>query len=163
MTPIKIAGTKILLAKEYLGLDEAKIWIGPDEEGSVDDNDEKVLARRKQAEDAYKSGKTKRPSGISVFTIKDTDNDGYYELETDGWELGLYRLNYHGQVNEKSPNGTELNLDKRDLQYSWSVFPEVVINSIEMKPFIYNEPNGRGFCLRVKVEKGKIEPAGNRK
>lgn len=163
MIPIKIVGTKILLAKKYLGLDEAQIWIGPDEEGPTDDDDEKVLLRRKKAEENYKLGRTKRPSGISIFSIKDDDSDGYYELETSDWKSGLYRFNYHGKANEKSLHGSKLNLAKRDLEYSWAVFSDEIINYSEVKPFVYDEPNGRGFCFRVKIEDNKIEPAGNRK
>lgn len=162
MAPIKIRGSKVLLAKKYLEMDEAWVWIGSDEEGSVDDNDEKVLAKRKKAEEDYKSGKTKRPSGINVFKIIDADNDGYYELETKNWESGMYRLNYHGAENQKSPSGSKLDLTKRDLQYSWAVFPHEVIDLPEVKQFIYDEPNGRGFCFRVKIENGKIAAAGNR-
>ncbi len=161
MTPIKIYKTKILLSKKYLGPEQAEVWISPTEEGTSDDNDERVLKDRQKAEQAYRTGQTKRPSGISVFTIKDSDDDGYYELETKTWSVGLYRFNYHSQKNEPTEFGSKLNPEKRDQEYSWAIFPEDVVNNIDVKPFIYQEPSKRGFCFRIKInEDHSIEPAG---
>ena len=161
MLPIRIQQNKILLAKAYLGSDQAFVWIGPHEIGPSDDDDARVVRDRQEAEEAWKAGKTKRPSGINAFVITDTDGDGYYELDTTGWESGCYRFMYHGNENEQTPFGTELDLAKRDLQYSWAKISDEVRDSLDVNPFVYWEPNGRGFCFRVEItQTGEVVAAG---
>ncbi len=160
--PIRIQQNKILLAKAYLGSDQAFVWIGPHEIGPSDDDDDRVVRDRQLAEEAWQIGQTKRPSGINAFVITDTDGDGYYELDTTGWEPGCYRFMYHGKENAETPFGTDLDPEKRDLQYSWAKIPDQVRDQSELKPFVYWEPNGRGFCFRVEVmQTGEVFPAGS--
>jgi len=160
--PIKIQERIVLLSIAYLGVPTAEIWIGPGEVGPSDDDDERVIKDRAEAEQNYKEGKTRRPSGISVFTITDSDHDSYYELDTAAWPAGFYRFNYHGPADKKTPFGSKLDLEKRDLQYSWMQLPGELMVRAEVLPFIYWEPNGRGFCFRIQItEGGDIVPAGN--
>lgn len=160
--PIKIQDRIVLLSIAYLGVAKAEIWIGPHEEGPRDDNDARVVKDRVEAEQNYKEGKTQRPSGISVFSVTDSDHDGYYELDTSAWPAGLYRLNYHGVANQRTPFGSPLDPEKRDLQYSWMQLPGELMAQDEVLPFIYWEPNGRGFCFRIQItQDGRILPAGN--
>lgn len=156
---------RILFAKKYLGLDDAELWIGPGEEGPSDDDDELVIKRREEAVKAWQEGRTNRPSGISVYNLQDNDGDDYYELTINSWPAGYYRFNYHGPANTPTPSGTPLEKEKRDLQYSWAIIPDNrTLQDPNIKPFIYWEPNGRGYCFRIHIdENGRISSAGKEK
>lgn len=147
-----------LLNTELLGLKEAQLWIGrPD--GPKDDDDEKVMARREEDK------KINPLLGIEAVDLSESEKyPGWFEVNTSNWPTGIYRLMLHSKTGIQAPNGTKLNPQARDLQYSWPKIDENFIENLgeDCKKFIYKEPNKRGFCIRIEITpERKIKPAGN--
>jgi len=148
-----------LLNTELLGLKEAQLWIGrPD--GPKDDDDEKVTARRMEDEDINPI------LGIEAVDLIESEKyPGWFEVNTSKWPTGIYRLMLHSKAGVQAPNGTKLNPQARDLQYSWPIFPDEYLKNLseDLKKFLYQEPNKRGFCIRIEITpEREIKAAGDR-
>ncbi len=162
-TIIKIQDKNLfLLNRDLLGLPEAQLWIGPNPDGPTDNNDERVLRERAEAE-TNKSKTGHRISGIEAINLSESvDFPGWFEVNTSDWQPGIYRFNIHSLPNIQAPNGTPLR-PIRDGQYSWPNFSNDFLLNLpdEQKQFLYLEKNKAGFCLRIeKTEPGEIRPAG---
>jgi hypothetical protein len=152
-----------LLNKELLGLDEAQLWIGPNPDGPTDNNDQRVLKERaKEEENKNKPGH--RISGIEAVNLAESKNfPGWFEVNTNDWQTGIYRFNIHGKPYVQAPKGTELR-PIRDGQYSWPNFSDKFLLNLpdEQKQFLYLEKNQAGFCIRIEITEGReIRPAGD--
>lgn len=153
-----------LLNTELLGLKEAQLWIGERADGPADDNDERVL--RERAENEAKKGMPEyKISGIEVMDLMESEKyPGWFEVDTSNWPAGIYRLMVHSKAGVQAPNGTKLNPQARDLQYSWPIFPDEYLANLpeDLKKFLYLEPNKRGFCIRIEITpEREIKPTGN--
>lgn len=163
-TIIKIQDKNLfLLNEELLGLDKAQLWIGTSPDGPKDNDDQRVLKERAQAE-AKKNTPEHRISGIEAVSLTESKNfPGWFEVDTSAWHPGIYRFNIHSRPNVKASNGTELR-PFRDGQYSWpNLSDEFLINlPDEQKQFLYLEKNKAGFCFRIEIREAReIKPAGN--
>lgn len=143
---------------ELLGIKEAQLWIGrPD--GPLDNEDKKVLERREEDK------KLNPILGIEAVNLRESNRfPGWFEVDTSAWPEGIYRLMIHSKAGVQAPNGTKLNPQTRDLQYSWPKIDEDMARNLnpEQRSFIYQEPNKAGFCFRIEITKNRdIEPAGN--
>jgi hypothetical protein len=156
---IKIEGKNIfLLNKDLLGLKKAQLWVGrPD--GPKDDDDEKVAARR------IEDKKLNPILGIKAVDLAESiEYPGWFKIDTSIWPAGIYRLMLHSKVGIQAPYGTKLNPQARDLQYSWPIFPSKYLANLseDLKKFLYQEPNKRGFCIRIEITpEREIKPAGD--
>lgn len=147
-----------LLNKELLGLKNAQLWIGRPA-GPLDDENEKVLARREEDE------KINPILGIEAVDLQESDRfPGWFEVDTSAWPAGSYRLMIHSWAGIQAPKGTKLNPQLRDLQYSWPVFEKEYLANLptELKKFLYQEPNKRGFCIKIAISlEREISAAGD--
>lgn len=149
-----------LLNVEILGLSEAQLWIGPNPDGPLDNDDKRVLAERQKVKDNLEQ----RISGIEAVDLEESQNfPGWFEVDTKNWISGIYRFNIHGKAGVAAPNGTSLR-EIRDGEYSWSNFSDDFLLDLsdEQKQFLYLERNKAGFCMRIEIsEDGEIRPAGD--
>ncbi|MCC6639286.1 hypothetical protein IT409_01860 [Candidatus Falkowbacteria bacterium] len=136
---IKVLNSNLfLLNKELLGVNEAQLWIGPNPDGPLDNDDQRVLAERAQAE-ADKNLPGKRISGIEAVTLHESESyPGWFEVSTIDWQSGTYRFNIHGLANIQTPLGTPLR-PIRDGQYSWPNFSDESCKIYQM--------NKNNFCI----------------
>ncbi|TSC55396.1 MAG: hypothetical protein G01um101418_891 [Parcubacteria group bacterium Gr01-1014_18] len=139
--PIKIIGKTLSLNAQYLGTDQAELWIGPSGKGFKWANDTFIKLLRLFG--WIMRFITQRPSGISAIQL--VQKDGWYAADTSGWREGYYRFNWHTRANEPSPKGSVLDPSKRDLQYSWALSGgrkmEKAIASV------FSLPTREGSCL----------------
>ncbi len=152
-----------LLNKELLGLGEAQLWIGPNPDGPIDNNDQRVLQERVK-EESEKNKPGHRISGIEAVNLTESKNfPGWFEVDTSDWQSGIYRFNIHSRPYIQAPNGTELR-PIRDGQYSWPNFSDEFLLNLpdEQKQFLYLEKNKAGFCMRIEIlESQEIKSAGD--
>lgn len=152
-----------LLNTELLGLKEAQLWIGPNPDGPIDNNDERVLKERAQ-EELEKNKPDHKISGIEAVDLIESEKfPNWFEINTSNWQPGIYRFNIHSKAYIQAPNGTKLR-PIRDGQYSWpSSSDEDLVNlPDEQKQFLYLEKNKAGFCIRIEItEDREIKPAGD--
>lgn len=159
---IKIEGSSFLLNTDMLGLNEAQLWIGGAPDGPKDNEDERVLNERVKAKTENNPGS--RISGIEALNLRESKRHlGWFEIEVISWKPGVYRLMIHSRAYVPAPKGTPIR-SGRDLQYSWPVFSDDYLRNMpyKLQKFLYLEPNGTGFCIRIEVtESHQIRPAGN--
>lgn len=152
-----------LLNKDLLGLDEAQLWIGPNPDGPLDNDDERVLRERKEVEE-NKDKENQRISGVEAVDLSESKNyPGWFEVNTTNWMPGIYRFNIHSKAGVQAPLGTPLR-NIRDGQYSWPNFSDECLLSLsdEQKKFLYLERNKAGFCMRIEIcADGEIKSAGD--
>lgn len=158
---IKIQDKNLFLLNfEILGLSEAQLWIGPNPDGPLDNDDQRVLAERQKVKDNLEQ----RISGIEAVDLKESQHfPGWFEVDTSAWVSGIYRFNIHSKSGVEAPNGTPLRTI-RDGEYSWPNFSDVFLLNLldEQKQFLYLERNRAGFCMRIEIsEDGEIKPAGD--
>lgn len=162
---IKIVGREnILINKNLLNIDVAQLWIGERSEGPTDNDDKRVLKER-VASQAEKEKPGWKIAGIEAVEIRESvEHPGWFEIDTSLWIPGIYRFMFHSKAGVEAPNGSPLNPDVRDMQYSWPKIDEDLVKNLsdEQKKFLYKEPNGTGFCFRIEIIEGReIKPAGN--
>lgn len=152
-----------LLSTELLGLSEAQLWIGERPEGPADNEDERVLCERAEAE-KHKGEPGWRISGIEAVDLTESQKyPGWFEVNTSSWMPGVYRFNIHSRAGVQAPQGTSLR-PIRDGQYSWGQFSDEELKNFpdEQKQFLYLEKNKAGFCLRIeKLPDGTLKSAGD--
>lgn len=152
---IKIIGPDCFLVRaDLLGTEKAWLWIGNDPEGPTDDDSERVRREREEISRHPVIGADgkQRPAGIEAMEVsRNKEYPDWYEINTSNWSAGVYRCNLHGVANEATPSGTLLNPDVRDLEYSWLTVPNPEILSLDQRKFVYQERNGRGFCIRINI------------
>lgn len=152
-----------LLSTDLLGLNEAQLWIGPNPDGPLDNDDARVAHEREQAE-RDKNLPGQRISGIEAVDLKESaEYPGYFAVDTSSWQPGIYRFNVHSKANVQAPNGTPLR-PIRDGQYSWpNLSDENLLNLLDdQKSFLYLEKNKAGFCIRIeKLSDGTLLHAGD--
>lgn len=143
------------ISAKLLDLPEAQLWVGHGE-GPMDDDDERVKCER---EEDLKAGKI---YGIEAMDL--TDEDGWFLIDVTKWPEGKYRLMIHSHAGIQSDVGTKINEKSRDLEYSWPILSDELIEKLdnEQKQFIYRESNGRGYCFRIEILPDRsIVSAGN--
>lgn len=149
-----------LLNVEILGLNEAQLWIGPNPDGPLDNDDQRVLNEREM----YRENPERRISGIEAVDLTVSEKfSGWFEVDTSSWISGVYRFNIHSKSGVEAPNGTPLRTI-RDGEYSWPSFSDDFLLNLpdEQKQFLYLERNKAGFCMRIEIsEDGEIKPAGD--
>jgi hypothetical protein len=152
-----------LLNTELLGLKESQLWIGPNPDGSIDNNDERVLKERAQ-EELEKDKPNHRISGIEAVNLIESEKfPNWFEIDTSNWRSGIYRFNIHSKPYIQAPNGTPLR-PIRDGQYSWPSSSDEDLMNLpdEQKQFLYLEKNKAGFCMRIEItEDREIKSAGD--
>ena len=152
-----------LLNTELLGLKEAQLWIGPNPDGPIDNNDKRVLKERAQ-EEKEKDKPNHRISGIEAVDLIESEKfPNWFEINTSNWQSGIYRFNIHSKPYIQAPNGTKLR-PIRDGQYSWPSSSDEDLMNLpdEQKQFLYLEKNKAGFCMRIEITKDReIKPAGD--
>lgn len=152
-----------LLNKDLLGIDEAQLWIGPNPDGPLDNDDERVLRERKEVEE-NKYKENQRISGIEAVNLSESKNfPGWFEVSTTNWIQGIYRFNIHSKPGIQASFGTPLR-DIRDGQYSWPNFSDDFLLNLsdKQKQFLYLERNKAGFCMRIEIgADGEIKSAGD--
>ena len=161
---IKIQDKDLFLFNtELLGLKEAQLWIGPNPDGPIDNNDERVLKERAK-EELEKDKPDHRISGIEAVDLIESEKfPNWFEIDTSNWQSGIYRFNIHSKPYVQAPNGTKLR-PIRDGQYSWPSSSDEDLMNLpdEQKQFLYSEKNKAGFCMRIEItEDRKIKPAGD--
>jgi hypothetical protein len=161
---IRIQGRNLfLLNKDLLGLNEAQLWISPNPESPIDNNDQRVLQERAK-EEAKKNMPGHRISGIEAVNLAESEKFlNWFEVDTSNWQAGIYRFNIHSKPYIQAPQGTVLR-PIRDGQYSWPNFSDEFLLNLpnEQKQFLYLEKNKAGFCMRIEItEEREIKPAGD--
>lgn len=163
--PIKVERNLIRLAKAYLGTDDCFVWVGLAYEPTY-----KSLAL--PSEVAVLMGKyfPLMPYGMHVGNpssngkllepLFDEDADGYYELRLELWPEGIYRLNYHGPLDQLSPFGNPQLLN--GVSWAWwgpdHVDPGVAES---VRDFVYKNTDG-SYCFRVLIDRDRsVKPFGN--
>jgi hypothetical protein len=89
----------------------------------------------------------------TMTPLRDTDGDGFYEVDLSWWPVGSYRLNLHTAAGEPSPYGSPLN-DRRDQDCSWAPIDSGRWGEGEnesIRSFLHKEENGAGFSLRILI------------
>lgn len=160
---LKKGRDRFFLNMELLGTPVAQLWIGFAPDGPTDNDDARVRREREEYERKKAAGLTKRPGGVNAQEVRESiDEKGWYEVDTSGWEAGVYRLNIHGPAGIQAPHGTKLR-SIRDGEYSWPGFPEDLASlPDEQQRYLYLERNDAGFCIRIEVTSDReILPAGD--
>lgn len=164
---IKVANNQIKFSVEQLGTEDMLVWVGHGFD-PLDNDDIRVAETREHMKKYFPhipygmSVGNKKEDG-SMEPIRDSDNDGYYDLDVSWWPEGVYRLNFHSIPGVQAPNGSQL--DKtRDHDVSWSAFWESWDETTRKatKPFIHKEKNGAGYGYRILIRPDRtIEPFGD--
>lgn len=103
-----------LLNVEILGINEAQLWIGPNPDGPLDNDDQRVLSERER----HRENPERRISGIEAVDLTVSEKfPGWFEVDTSSWISGVYRFNIHSKSGVEAPNGTPLRTI-RDGEYS---------------------------------------------